>query len=81
MGLGFKARAVAGPVVEDLEAVRGLDLPQLHLDAVVGITVSGEDAQAPPRAGCGQLLGDDPDFAKTQPGWGSASQFRSRISS
>ena len=41
-------------------------LPQLHLDAVVGIAVSGKDVQAP-APGRSQLLGDDPYLAKVQP--------------
>lgn len=66
MGLALKPQAVAGPVVENPEAVRGVDLPQLYLDAVVDIAIGGEDVQAA-AAGCVQLLGDDPDFTETQP--------------
>jgi hypothetical protein len=67
MGLALKAHAVAGPVVEDPEAVRGVDLSKLYLDAVVGVAIGGKDVQAP-AAGCSELLGDDPDFPQAQPG-------------
>ena len=62
MGLAFEPHAVAGPVVEDPEAVRRVDFPELDFDAVVGITVSGKDVQAPAPRG-GELLGDNPDLA------------------
>jgi hypothetical protein len=66
MGLSFEAHPVACPVVKDPEAVRRIDFPQLHLDAVVGISVSGEDVQAP-APGRSQFLGDDPDLTEAQP--------------
>jgi hypothetical protein len=67
MSLALKALAVACPVVKDPEAVRCVHFSQLHLDAVVGITIGSEDVQAPTQR-CGQLLGYNPDFTKAQPG-------------
>lgn len=39
-------RALGLDVVEDPETMRCVNFPQLHLNAVVGVTVSGEDVQA-----------------------------------
>ena len=64
--LALEARAVAGPVVENPEAVGSVDFSELHLHAVVGIAVTGKDVQAS-AARCAQLLSDNADLAQAQP--------------
>jgi hypothetical protein len=66
MRLALEPQLVARPVVKDPEAVRSVDFPELHLDAVIGVTVRSQDVLAP-TAGRSQLLGDDPDLAEAQP--------------
>ncbi|MCW2933664.1 MAG: integrase family protein [Actinomycetia bacterium] len=80
MGLALESHAVACPVVKDPEAVRCVDFPELHLHAVVGVTVGGKDVQAS-AARCGQFLGDDRTSPRPSRAGSSASQFCSQISS
>jgi hypothetical protein len=62
VSLAFETNPVTGPVLKDPKAVGGVNFPELHFDAVVRVTVRGEDVKgATPR--CGELLGDDSDLA------------------
>jgi hypothetical protein len=66
VGLVGVAGTVMCPVVQDPEAVGGVNLAELHLDAVVGVAVGGQDVEAAP-GGVGQLLGEHHHLAQAQP--------------
>jgi hypothetical protein len=67
VGSALEPGAVTSPVVEDAEAVRSVHFAELHLHAVVGIAVGGEDVQTAAARGT-QLLRDDTHVAQAQPG-------------
>lgn len=77
--LVLKAHAVAGPVIENPEAVGSINLSELHFHAVVRITIPGEDVEAP-AARSAQLLGNDLNLARPSLAGSAASQFCSHIS-
>jgi hypothetical protein len=66
MGLVDIASSVAGPVVEYPESMGGVDLSELHFDAVVGVAVGSQDVQAAtPRMA--QFLGKHRHLAEAEP--------------